>query len=255
MGEFPALYDSALSSRYLAGRRLSAESADTWTTILRPFLGMRRTPTVLDLGCGTGRFSTLISNRFGANVIGIEPSTAMLTHAPRDAGVGRICYVAGRAEHLPLANASCDAAWISQVIHHLRDRTASATELRRILRPGGSVLIRGTFGDRLDGYPALFKFFPGSRRLTARFPTTVEIKGIFFNQGFSLVSDRRIRQTTCHSLREFAERIRLRADSTLVQLPDRDFEAGLKALEEAADGEPTPSPVVETIDLLVFRRP
>jgi SAM-dependent methyltransferase len=247
-------YEGDLSSNYPMARMLSAETADTWAGVLRPFLTAVYRPTVLDLGCGTGRFSTLISDRFGAIVVGIDPSIAMLHTAVRNSEAGQVQYAAAQAERLPLAESSCDVAWMSQVVHHIRDRRACAAELHRVLRSPGVVLIRGTFGDRLDGFPTLFKFFPGACQLTARFPTVGEISAVFEAEGFSLESTQRIQQTTCHSLREFATRTQLRADSTLVLLPDSEFEACQTALEEAARRERVPSPVIETIELLVLRQ-
>jgi SAM-dependent methyltransferase len=246
-------YKGDLASNYPMARMVSAETADTWSGVLRPFLTAFYRPTVLDLGCGTGRFSTLISARFGATLVGIDPSIAMLQTAVRNSEVGKVQYAAAEAERLPLAEASCDIAWMSQVIHHIRDRKACVAELHRVLRSHGVVLLRGTFGDRLDGFPTLFKFFPGARQLTARFPTVGEISAIFEAEGFSLESTQRIQQKTCHSLREFATRTRLRADSTLVLLSDAEFEACQTALEEAASRERVQSPVIETIELLVFR--
>jgi SAM-dependent methyltransferase len=247
-------YEGNLSSNYPMARMLSAETAHTWAGVLRPFLTTRYRPTVLDLGCGTGRFSTLISDRFGATLVGIDPSIAMLHTAVRNSEAGKVHYAAAEAERLPLAESSCDVAWVSQVVHHIRDRRACAVELHRVLRSNGVVLIRGTFGDRLDGFPTLFQFFPGARQLTARFPTVGEISAVFEAEGFSVESTQRVKQTTCHSLREFATRTRLRADSTLVLLPDSEFDACQTALEEAARSERVPLRVIETIELLVLRR-
>src|SRR5215472_12789729 len=250
----PVVYDEGdLSSNYPAARMLSASTSATWSDVLRPFLAGYRRPTVLDLGCGTGRFSTLISQHQGATVIGLDPSIAMLRKALSAAETGDICYAAAEAERLPIAASSCDVAWMSQVVHHIRDRRACAAELRRVLRPHGVVLIRGTFGDRLDGFPTLFRFFPSSRELTARFPTIPEIVEVFEAEGFFLEASKRVRQQTCDSLREFASRTKLRADSTLVRLPDWEFDVCQKALEEAALNEQFPSPVVETIELLSLR--
>jgi ubiquinone/menaquinone biosynthesis C-methylase UbiE len=179
---------------------------------------------------------------------------AMLQTAARYSQGGRVQYAAAQAEQLPLAAASCDVAWMSQVVHHIRDRKACATELHRVLRSRGVVLLRGTFGDRLDGYPTLFKFFPRVRELTASVPTIGEISAVFEAEGFLLESAKRIQQTTCHSLQEFAMRTQLRADSMLVLLPDSEFEACQRALEEAARHERVPSPVIETIEFLVMRR-
>jgi SAM-dependent methyltransferase len=247
-------YEGDLSSNYPMARLLSADTAETWAGVLRPFLTTVGRPTVLDLGCGTGRFSTVIAHRFGATVVGIDRSIAMLHTAVRQSEAGKVPYAAAQAEWLPLATSSCDVAWMSQVVHHIRNRTACVRELHRVLRSHGVVLIRGTFGDRLDGFPTFFTFFPGARQLTARFPTVGEISAVFEAEGFALESTQRIQQQTSQSLREFATRTKLRADSTLVLLPDAEFEACQTALEEAARRERVSSPVIETIEFLVLRR-
>jgi ubiquinone/menaquinone biosynthesis C-methylase UbiE len=47
-----------------------------------------------------------------------------------------ITVLGGCAEALPIGERSADGAWLSTVIHHIRDPTAAARELRRVLRPG-----------------------------------------------------------------------------------------------------------------------
>src|SRR5262249_41104533 len=117
-------YEGDLASNYPMARMVSAETADTWSGVLRPVLTTFYRATVLDLGCGTGRFSTLISDRFGVTVVGIDPSIAMLRTAVRNSEAGKVQYATAEAERLPLAGSSCDVVWMSQVIHHVRDRKA-----------------------------------------------------------------------------------------------------------------------------------
>lgn len=246
-------YNGSITSMYPMARALSAETADTWSTILKPFLTTSPHITVLDLGCGTGRFAPLLADRFNGTVIGLDASIAMLQTAMQHSGAGNLFYAAASGECLPLADLSCDVAWLSQVIHHIRDHGACARELHRVVRRDGWVLMRGTFGDRLDGFPTLFHFFPEARQITAQFPTLTQVITVFQSAGFSVQSLQRVRQKICESLAEFARRTRLRADSTLVLLPDAEFERCQTALEEAAGGEHVPSPVIETVELVVFR--
>jgi SAM-dependent methyltransferase len=165
-----------------------------------------------------------------------------------------LTYVAGTAERVPLADQTCDLVWLSHVWHHIRDPRACAKELRRVLRPGGQVLVRGTFGDRLDGYPTLFRYWPGTRDICRQLPTIPETILVFEAQGFSQREHRRVQQVTAASLDEFARRTRLRADTALTLIPDAEFEAGQVAIEEAAAHEGVSTPVIETIELLVFER-
>jgi len=60
---------------------------------------------------------------------------------------------------------------------------------------------------------------------------------------------------TVGSLREAAARTAKRADSTLQLITDEEFAEGQRAIEEAAAQETEPRPIIDSIDLLVFRRP
>ena len=63
----------------------------------------------------------------------------------------------------------------------------------------------------------------------------------------------RVQQTTSASLGAFAERTRLRADTALALISDAEFQEGQAAIEMAAAHEQVPGPVIEGIELLVFR--
>ena len=62
-------------------------------------------------------------------------------------------------------------------------------------------------------------------------PSCLFLLAFNWRDRFSLESAQRVRQKTCESLREFAARTKLRADSTLILLPDLEFEACQTALE------------------------
>ena len=246
-------YNGRIATNYTAARSLSDETASIWTAIVEPFIKAAHPATVLDLGCGTGRFSSLFAERLQTRVIGLDPALAMLRAANQREDSDNLFYAAARSEQLPLADCCCDVAWLSQMIHHVRDREACARELRRVLRRGGHVLIRGAFADRLDGFPAFLRFFPGARDIMMQFPTSDQVQAAFRSAGFSAEEQRRVPQRSCKNLAELAERTRLRADSTLSLLPDAEFERCQAALERAASEEP-PAPVIEIIDLLILQK-
>ena len=109
----------------------------------------------------------------------------------------------------------------------------------RVLRPSSSVLVRGTFSDRPEGFPTLFHCFPRARDFCRDLPTVEE--------------SRSVRQQTCGSLREFLDRSRLRADSSFALMSDDEFHAGRERLKQAVRDEVAPSPVIEKITFLAFR--
>jgi ubiquinone/menaquinone biosynthesis C-methylase UbiE len=245
-------YDGSMAWHYPMGRALSAPAAATWRTTIAQFLPLTNGLTILDLGSGTGRFSTFLADSFGARVIGVEPARGMRRLAMQDRHPTTVAFVAGTAEAIPLRDRSCDAAWLSQMFHHVRDRGACAGELRRVVRAAGRVLVRGTFAEGQNGFPTLLHFFPGVREIFKDLPGVDETVATFKAHDLHLDTHRRVTQQICGSLGEFAARNRLRADSSLALLSDEEFETCQTALEHAAAAESHPEPVTEILDLLVF---
>jgi ubiquinone/menaquinone biosynthesis C-methylase UbiE len=102
------------------------------------------TGDVLDLGCGTGTLAVDLA-RAGAHVIGVDGDEDVLRRAAakaRDAGV-TVELRAGLADAIPLADASVDAVVCSLLLHHLSpaDKAIALRECRRVLRPGGRLLV------------------------------------------------------------------------------------------------------------------
>lgn len=98
---------------------------------------------VIDVGAGIGNLSRRLA-RSGATVVCMEPDAASLTRARacgRLAGAGTVEFLEAAAEHIPLADASVDAAVASVTAHHWADRGAGFAELARIIRPGGQLVM------------------------------------------------------------------------------------------------------------------
>ncbi|KRV47665.1 methyltransferase [Wenjunlia vitaminophila] len=96
---------------------------------------------VVDLGTGTGTLARLLA-RAGARVTGVDPAAPMLEQArelDRASGV-EIDYRVGRAEDTGLPGASFDVVSAGQCWHWF-DAPRAAAEVRRLLRPGGRVVI------------------------------------------------------------------------------------------------------------------
>jgi ubiquinone/menaquinone biosynthesis C-methylase UbiE len=158
--------------------------------------------------------------------------------------------VGGLAEAIPLADGACDAAWLSNVIHHFDDVAHAARELRRVVVDGGPVLIRGAFAGR-GPVPTLYRFFPGTEASIESFPSIPDVVDTFEKAGFSAFSVEKVEQLIAHRLSDMVERLRARADTTLELLSDEDFERGMEAVERAARAED--GPVIDALDLLVAR--
>ena len=94
---------------------------------------------VLDVGCGEGRFASELV-RAGASVVGIDVAEEPLRRArARDPELDlRLVAEDGPWE---LADASFDVVWAGEVIEHVADTAAWLSEVRRVLRSGGSLLV------------------------------------------------------------------------------------------------------------------
>ena len=247
-------YDQ-LAAAYDRDRAVPLEALEPWRVALAAYLPPASGLPVLDLGAGTGLFGAAIAQWFGTEVVAVEPSEGMRRQARTTRAHPRVAYVGGLGEQLPLRDGCCDSAWLSTVIHHLSDLAACAGELRRVVRPGGWVLIRQAFPDRPEPGPRLFTFWPAARAILARAPTVQATIATFTDAGFILQGLEQVSDQSSASLKEAYDRARGRADSLLRLLPDADFFKGLAALERAAAAETTPTPVIRRLDLLVLQAP
>src|SRR3984893_37819 len=107
-------------------RALLPATALLWQELLADYIDPGAPPLILDLGCGTGRFSELLARRFGRQVIGIDPSERMVQQARRQPNPGNLSYWTASAEGLPLSNDRADLVFMSMVYHHLGSPAAAA---------------------------------------------------------------------------------------------------------------------------------
>jgi SAM-dependent methyltransferase len=89
---------------------------------------------VADLGCGSGVFTELLRRR-GYQCVGVDIS-------PKLVALGRRKYpglelIEGDAENLPFESASLDGVLLSGLVHHFPDPRRLASEVNRVLKPGG----------------------------------------------------------------------------------------------------------------------
>jgi ubiquinone/menaquinone biosynthesis C-methylase UbiE len=85
--EMPASYDR--------GRSHSPAMLRLWLKDLSAHVPKGSVSDIVDLGCGTGRFSGALADHFASDVIGIEPSEKMLEQARKKPPNGRVTYRRG----------------------------------------------------------------------------------------------------------------------------------------------------------------
>ncbi len=147
-----ARLDAVLIARRSRSEAFFATASAEWDTLRSTMFGARADVLAAlalldpswvlgDLGCGTGTLASALAPHV-AHVHAIDASSAMLLAAhARLAAVGNVTVHEGSLEALPLADASLDVAVMMLVLHHVADPARALREVRRVLRPGGRVLV------------------------------------------------------------------------------------------------------------------
>lgn len=143
---------------------------------------------VADIGFGGGVGLSLLLDRGVAVVHGVEMSETMLAEARQrfaDAiAHGRLRLHSGRMENLPLGDSVLDAIISTNTIYFLPDLAAALTELSRVLRAGGR-LVLGV------GDPSQMSKMPFTRH-GFRLRPIADVVGALRNAGFTQIEDRRV---------------------------------------------------------------
>ena len=95
-----------------------------------------------DLGCGTGYVTRALLQRMD-RVICVDHSSKMLDEARKslEAYADRVEFRPGELEELPLADEEVDAVFCNMVFHHVPDVVAALREIKRVLKPGGRMVV------------------------------------------------------------------------------------------------------------------
>jgi len=140
---------------------------------------------VLDVGCGNGFIAHHLSAMLGQPVVGIdvtETTEASIDYRPFD-GV-----------HFPVADNSVNAVLLCYVLHHAQDVRAVLSEVRRVLRDGGVVMIYEdipeTFWDKAVCFVHNRQWKDRTGPCTFRYPAAWS--SLFKSEGFEIVAERRL---------------------------------------------------------------
>jgi ubiquinone/menaquinone biosynthesis C-methylase UbiE len=140
---------------------------------LRQALAGAPGPRLADIGGGTGNYARALRDD-GWDPVVVDREPAMLAQA---AAKG-LETIEGDAQRLPLADGSVDAAMLVSMLHHVEDQNAALTEARRILRPGGRLVLM-VFTREDVGDLWLSDYFPSTRAwMDESHPTLAEYEAM-----------------------------------------------------------------------------
>jgi SAM-dependent methyltransferase len=116
---------------------------------------------VLDVGCGTGRLTAWLAERFGApSVAAVDPSEPFV--AACRAHVPGVDVRVASAESLPFGDGTFQAALAQLILAFVADAPRALAEMRRVVRPGG--IVAACMFER-DGFPPTRVFWEAARRV------------------------------------------------------------------------------------------
>jgi len=166
-----------------------------WTDAIRHIVD----PTgkrVADIGCGGGIYSRAWRELGAREVMGVDFSEAMVAAAREQAdGLAHISFRQGDAAATGLPSAALDVVFQRALIHHLRSFAPCFAEARRLLVPGGRLIIQDRTPADIEapGSPEHLRgyFFERFPRLLAieigRRPTDAAVRGALQATGFSAI--------------------------------------------------------------------
>ena len=106
---------------------------------------VRACHSVLDAGCGNGRYSVAVRRQApDARITGFDLSLNMLARARNRLGTSNVGFASADVTHLPFADGAFDCAVCGWVLEHLPDPRPALREFHRVLQPGGKFLLMCT---------------------------------------------------------------------------------------------------------------
>ena len=101
--------------------------------------------TVLDIGCGPGQLAIFLGKRLpGLKILGLDVNADMIAAARKhglDTSVGNIDFYLGDVHLLPFEDDSIDLVVSTFSLHHWQNAAVALREIRRVLKPGGRLLL------------------------------------------------------------------------------------------------------------------
>lgn len=125
---------------------------------LNNFFKDKKISDILDVGTGTGDFVNVLKEVFPtARITGIDPNTNSLKEAAQKHSDVNFREMGG--ENLNFEDNIFDVASISMALHHLPDISKTLNEMKRVVKPGGWIIVNELFSDNLSQAQEVHKMY------------------------------------------------------------------------------------------------
>lgn len=238
---------------YRQGRAMPATMLARWMEVFGEIWGPARPLSLIDLGSGTGRLTPGLAEAFGGPVFGVEPSANMRAEAERGSAHPAVSYLAGEAAAIPRPDASADGVLTFLSFHHVKDRPAAAREIARVLKPGGRLIMRSNFRERMPDDIWWHRYFPRALAIEqAYFPSVAEVEAAFAGAGLKPVGLTEVQEWFYDEADDAVARLKLKTITTFEHFTPAEIEEGFARLDAEAAAGTFKLPAPQRSDLLVF---
>ncbi|OAA33864.1 methyltransferase [Beauveria brongniartii RCEF 3172] len=211
-------------------------ATDRLTTLVASRLRLSPGLQILDVGCGTGKPAIQIGKSNDVDITGVAISTGQIESAnarlASDMPARKISFQVADAMDLPFADASFDGAYAIESLCHMPDKTNALTQIARVLRPGGRLVIADLFLDAQPSAPdseflaRLCQFYEVST-----FRTADEYRDLLHQVGLNLVEFTDVRHNVKPTYGILGAALRQMAASTSGEI-DEKIVGGASMLEK-----------------------
>lgn len=206
--------------------------ADIWLSKIIEYGKIDTNCAVLDVGCGTGRFTLGISTVKNSMVCALEPSIEMLKQADAKDKSRNILRIRGDGQKLPFRDDFFNCIYMTLVIHHIENKEMALREIYRALKKGGRCVIMTNSHYRMKKH--VLRDFPGVTTIDLkRFPSVPSVKKTMIKIGFRDVHYHIVQHDEGYMpTDEYLERDRNKYISTLTLLSEEAFQRGFKIFQQ-----------------------
>jgi len=222
---------SDIAKYYDKVRITTPEYLRFWSSRIAYYGSIKKGSKVLDIGCGTGRFTLMLCKITKADVYAIDPSEEMLGEAKKKDKKKRVFWNLSTAEELLFPSKFYDCVYMTFVFHQIKNRKKAVAEINRILKPKGKCVFMTTSYAHIRRSPLYM--FPGLAKIDlARFPSLPEFKRILERGGFRNVHYHLDRyEDHRYAIDDYLNRVKSKHISTLSVLSKEQFERGYEIFE------------------------